>query len=450
MEDRKNDLYSIFNLLPLPSIIYLRLSSIWLMVLAKKIFLLVSLVILFLLTNQFVSAETPTLSPTQNPTTPTPTPTTSQNNGEQDKMNNLQKEIGELQSKISELQKQEKTLSSQIGVMDSQIKLTELRINSTKQKLATLESDIEKTDKKISKLETSLTNITKILLNRIVATYEVGSIQPIGLLVSSNNMSDFFKRASYLKLAQEHDRKLLFNTQQARNDYANQKTIFEDKKQKAVALKKQLEGYTTQLNNEKKDKENLLSVTHNSEKEYQKRLTDAMRELQQIQKAASVLISTEPRHVNKGDVIGLMGNTGYSFGAHLHFGVYNVSSLSDYNYYSSYENPSNVLKSQTVKWGTGCSGDPVGETNTGSGTFDWPMSVNGLSISQGFGMTCYSNVYYRGRPHPAYDMYNNSDITIKAAEEGQAYFCRNCTGDGANGVFLFHPNGKMTLYWHMQ
>src|SRR3989344_1649525 len=202
--------------------------------------------------NPVYATPTPTQELTPTVTiTPTPAPSDNSSNEANEKAGKLQDEINQLQSKVSDLQKQEKTLSSQIAVMDSQIRLTELRINAAKQKLADLVGDIEKTNRNISKLETSLTKITKVLLNRIVVTYEVGTVQPIGVLLSSGNVSDFFKRANYLKLAQAHDKQLIYATQQAKNDYANQKEIFEDKKVKAEALKRQLEGYTEQLNNEK-------------------------------------------------------------------------------------------------------------------------------------------------------------------------------------------------------
>lgn len=208
--------------------------------------------------------------------TDTPTPTSDNSGAGQD----LENRIRDLQNKISELQGQKKTLSSQIAVMDSQIKLTQLRIDATKREIADLTEDIQTTNKKIIGLEDSLRNFTKVLLNRIVATYQIGSVQPLHVLLSSNSVSDFFSRANYLRIVQAHDKKLIYETQQTKNDYANQKEIFEDKKKKVESLKKQLEVYTLQINQEKKSKQTLLAATQNDEQMYQKLLREAQAQIQ--------------------------------------------------------------------------------------------------------------------------------------------------------------------------
>ena len=207
----------------------------------------------------------------------TPTPTSSPDNTQA--IQDLLNKINDLTNKINDLKGQEKTLSSQISVMDNQIKLTEYRIEATQEQITSLTLDIDTTTKKISGLEASLNNLVGVLANRIVATYEVGTIQPFQILLTSNNASDFFKRLNYLKIAQAHDKKLVYDTQQAKIDYANQKAIFEDKKKKIEALKKQLEDYTDQLNQEKDAKKQLLADTQGSEANYQSMLAQARAQL---------------------------------------------------------------------------------------------------------------------------------------------------------------------------
>lgn len=362
----------------------------------------------------------------------------------------LENKIKEYQGKITDLQGQAKSLSSQIQVMDSQEKLTEYRIASTKNQIEVLTKDISTASNKIDNLEGSLDKVSEVLFKRIVTSYQLGGAQPIHLLFASNGAEDYFTRVNYIRLVRAHDQELLVNTQQAKMDYQNQKGIFEEKKQRVESLNKQLEEYTKQLEAQKNEKKNLLATTKNNEAEYQQRLDDTRKELRSIARAAKVLVSTEPRRVTRGEQIGWMGNSGYSTGAHLHFGIYSASSLEQYSYYSGWENPVNYLEPRSVSWNSGCSGDPSGSTTSGTGSFAWPMSTNGLYVSQAAGITCYSSVYYGGNAHPALDMYNNSDTAVRAVEAGQAYFCRNCTGDGGNGVFLFHDNGKMSLYWHLQ
>lgn len=190
-----------------------------------------------------------------------------------------QQKIKELEDKLKEVQGQAKTLSSQIAVMDNQIRLTELRIQATTKDIEKLDTDIEVTTKQITKLEETLNITTKALLNRIVATYQLGSSHPLEVVLSSGSVSDMFTRLNYMRLVQLHDKKLIYETQQAKTDYTNQKEIFEGKKEKIEKLKNQLLSYTKQLDNEKKNKKQLLAETEGSESNYQRLLAQARAQL---------------------------------------------------------------------------------------------------------------------------------------------------------------------------
>ena len=190
-----------------------------------------------------------------------------------------QDKVNCLQSKVNDLKGQATTLSSQISIMDSQINLTEAKIEANKKEILGLTLDIDTATKKISTLSDSLNKITEVLLNRIIATYEVGRIQPLEVLLSSTDASNFLVRLNYLRIAQAHDKRLIYDVQQAKNDYANQKDIYEAKKTKVETLKKQLEAYTNQLNQEKKTKQDLLVQTQGSEATYQQLLAQAQAQL---------------------------------------------------------------------------------------------------------------------------------------------------------------------------
>lgn len=236
------------------------------MISMKKIILI--LVGLLLIFNSFGTVHGQTVSPT-----PAPSSTAQ----------DLQNKINELQSKINDLQGQEKTLSDQISVYDNQIKLTTYKIQQAKQQIADLTLDIDTASKKIENINSSLDNLTKVLYNRIRATYEIGSAPSFQVLVASNDVTDFVERAKYLRLAQQHDKRLIYDTVQAKNDYANQKNIFEEEKKRVQALNAQLLAYNQQLDQQKGSKQQLLSETQGSEANYQRILAQTKAQLASFQ-----------------------------------------------------------------------------------------------------------------------------------------------------------------------
>lgn len=234
------------------------------MLIFHKKFFSFAIAIFFLITSSiFVHAQTATPSPTPDPKA----------------VSDLQQKISELEGKVSELKSEEQTLSSQIETMDNQIQLTEYRINATEQQITDLTLDIDSATKRMTNLEASLHDVTKTLINRIVATYQMGYASPIQIFMNSSDVSDLISRANYLRIVQEHDKQLLYDTQQARNDYANQKSIFEDKKKRIEGLQEQLEAYSKDLDAQKVDKKRLLAETQGNEATYQSLLSQAKAQL---------------------------------------------------------------------------------------------------------------------------------------------------------------------------
>ncbi|HSW96690.1 MAG TPA: C39 family peptidase [Candidatus Saccharimonadales bacterium] len=232
--------------------------------------LFISFSFLFVRSISFAETITPT-----DATSGTPTPTT--DNSQQ--VSDIQNKINDIQNKINDAHTQEKTLSSQISVMDNQISLTQYRIDQTQQQITQAQADIQIANKRIESLQGSLDNLTKVLLNRIVENYKVGQTQPIQVMLTAQDATDFVRKENYLRIAQEHDQLIAYDTVQAKNDYANQKDIFEQQKKKMEALQSQLEDYSKQLDTEKADKQRLLADTQGSEATYQKLLSQARAQL---------------------------------------------------------------------------------------------------------------------------------------------------------------------------
>lgn len=412
---------------------------------AIKNYLTFLFVALFLLISGGLSysfAQDSSPSPTPTPTgSLTPTPTGTQ------KLSDLQSEIEKLQQKVTELQSTGKTLSSQITVMDNQITLTEYRINATEQEIAEVTGDIDAAENRINNLEGSLEDITKVMLNRIVATYQIGTIEPIQMLLSSDTVTSFLSRANYLRIAQAHDKKLIYNTVQARNDYENQREIFEGKKQKVLSLQTQLEGYTKQLDEDKNAKQALLKVTQNDEKKYEELLSRARSEYMSIQGiVAGNGAETSAGFVSEGSRIAsiIPGASCNSSGGHLHFIVSRNGTT---------ENPFSYLGGIELNNNSGSSpgssdGDPAGM----SGSWTWPLS-GPISMAQGYGATWAVRNTWVGR---VYNFHNGIDVTgssytVKAVKSGTLF--RGSYG-GSGGcrlpyVRVHHEDGLDTFYLHV-
>lgn len=351
-----------------------------------------------------------------------------------------QEKVTCLENKVQDIKGQTKTLSSQISIMDSQIRLTEARVEANKREILDLTLDIDTTTKKISTLQDSLSKITEVLLNRIVATYEAGRVQPLEMLLSSKDASNLLMRLNYLRIAQSHDKKLIYDVQQAKNDYSNQKEIFEAKKKRVESLKLQLEAYSKSLEQQKIAKQQLLIATQADEAKYQELLAQAKAERAVVFGGG---VDSYLRDVNQSDAIGFIAShsvsPGCSSGAHLHFEIQKDSSI---------QNPNNYLRPVNFSYDYGSDSYGYYGTINPSGDLIWPLNEP-VIIHQGYGSHGFAQNFYTNGIHTGIDI-DSSSSTVKAVKAGKLYGgSYNCSNGKLYYGKVVHDSGLVTWYLHM-
>lgn len=161
----------------------------------------------------------------------------------------------------NELAKQRDSYISEIQYIDTQISLIGLQIQQTEQKIISTQKEVDILESRIEGLDTSLTYLSKLLLQRVVDGYKQRSVSIFKLLFDSNNANDFISRIKYQKTVQENNQKLLVQVEQTKLNFEEQKKLREEKKVELDNLKTTLDNQKIDLNKEQDAKKNLLTIT---------------------------------------------------------------------------------------------------------------------------------------------------------------------------------------------
>ncbi|NMB56831.1 hypothetical protein GYA19_02735 [Candidatus Beckwithbacteria bacterium] len=363
------------------------------------------------------------------------------------KLRDLENKIKEYQAKIEEAQGKQKTLASTIAVLNNQIYLTSAQITQNEEKILILEEEIRELGAKINTLNKTLDETSLILKERIEETYKKSFLPPLYYLLTTNDFSNAFLIFKYLKVAQQHDKEIMFSMEATKENFDKQKTLKEDKQKELEDLKIELNRQKNVLASQKVAKEDLLAATKNDEATFQKLLTQARSEYESIQAIlAGRGDESKVGDVKKGDKIAtiISGSSCNSSGTHLHFTVTdkNGNPMNPFSFLKNvdYENCSGPGK---------CSdGDPFNP----SGSWDWPINPK-ITFVQGYGSTWAVANTWVGQ---IYSFHNGIDIkgsadNVYAVEDGVLYR-GSYTGSGScrlRYVRVEQKDDKQTFYLHV-
>lgn len=191
-----------------------------------------------------------------------------------------QQEIDEFDNQcVKPLRSQINSLSQQIQYMNNQIYLTTVQIHQTEQKIITTEKEIDVLGSRIEGLDDSLTNLSGLLIQKVVQGYKQRSSSLFNLIFDSQNASDLLAKIKYVKTARDNNQKLLVQVQEAKSNFEEQKKIREEKKTELDLLTQTLTVQQVSLNSQKLQKQKLLTDTQSDESTYQRLLQQARAQL---------------------------------------------------------------------------------------------------------------------------------------------------------------------------
>lgn len=350
----------------------------------------------------------------------TPTISASKEDDLRSQTSQLQDEIDANQAVLDSLKTKENTLANKIIELETEIDNVSKQIELTQLKIDDLKDQIAKT-------QAELDHQKELLRHALVTLYKEGNVSTIELLASSDSYTDFINQQEYLSRMKDRIHESVNQVEELKDK------LTADKKQEDELLLQQ-KTQRDILADKKAEQQRTLDATRGEEARYQGIIEDLVAQKEAAEKELSNYLASLINNsislgpVKAGEVVGAVGNTGYSTGPHVHFTLYTAD---------------------TLQFGV----EPISTINQFG--WEWPVSGGGV-LTQSWG--CSGLGVYPWNPAYGCAFHNGIDI---AAPEGTPLVAladgdiihRGCMWSGTIfstfTVVIDYGNGYYSLYAHM-
>ena len=297
------------------------------------------------------------------------------------------------------------TLAGQLAIMQAQAAKLSADIANTDTQIATVNTHL-------AQLEAAMATKQAELRSQLRQQYYLENTSLLELLATSDSLGEFVDRREYLETASARMKDLLADI------LASKKTVALEQ-QRLTGLQTSQVASKATLANQQQITSDLLAKTKGDEAAYRALLQQAevaRNELAQQLLNLSGSGMKSQGYVTQGQIIGREGSTGFSTGAHVHFGVY--------------------VNRQAVN----------GLPYIQNGQFTWPLTD--FQVTQGYGPANWSNSVYSF--HDGIDISGPYGEPVHAAASGNIIVNDFQANGFGHYIIIDHGNGLWTLYGHMQ
>ncbi|MDD2270159.1 MAG: hypothetical protein PHG60_01065 [Candidatus Dojkabacteria bacterium] len=373
-------------------------------------------------------------------------------------LNDLSRKNSSIQSQLSNEEYKQLSLSQKLDYIANQIEQTEKVIKSLEIELAAkniemkiLEEKIEKTEDSIGLSRQEINQLEGTVNQRITESYKYSFIGALELFLDTKNLDQILRKTKYLLTTREKDAEqlesyasLVRELEVEEKELAKQRSELEATKLKMEEQQEELLIEKSNLDSQKVERERLLVQSKQKAAELEAQYVKNVKALSDLDTAIIAYINkygdqaVNSGYVNGNTWIGRMGNSGYSFGDHLHFSMNNgTGDLCGGNI--------NILGNQFIQGG--------GSWIVGWDGWRWPyMYAGSLPLPIAGPHVIMSQNYHHGTAIDLIsykaDYSKNYGAPIYSVMEGQLY--KGTDPYGGKYAYIKHNNGWRSCYLHLQ
>lgn len=197
-------------------------------------------------------------------------------------LSNLEAEIAAKQKELNSQKGQSTSLARDISILTTQIKKAKLDIQAKNIVIKKLGGEIIEKSKKINVLNTKIDNIKESLAQLIRKNREIDEKSIVALVLSNETMSDAYGDIDAFSSIKKSISQSVEEINGVKTITEEEKKQLEEKKNKELDTKMQLETTKKQVELNENEKQQLLSISKDKEKQYQKLLDDKARRRAEI------------------------------------------------------------------------------------------------------------------------------------------------------------------------